>query len=80
MHDLIESLFWLQVDADFTLKLKWVGSADSRDADDLTRPGAVEHVRLEQRFFRPLVGRMGRFRYGLAGDRYVRTMDTRRGL
>ena len=51
MHDLIKSLFWLQVDSDFTLKLKWVCSADNKDADDLTRPGAVEHVRLEQRCF-----------------------------
>ena len=51
MHDLIKSLFWLQLDSDFTLTLKWVCSADSKDADDLTRPGAVEHVRLEQRCF-----------------------------
>ena len=49
MHDLIKSLFWLQVDSDFTLELKWVCSTHNRDADDLTRPGAVEHVRLEQR-------------------------------
>ena len=47
MDDLIKSLVWLQVDADSTLKLKWVCSADNKDADDLTRPGAVEHIRLE---------------------------------
>ena len=46
MHDLIKSLFWLQVDSDSTLTLKWVCSADNRDADDLTRPGAVAPVRL----------------------------------
>ena len=51
MYDLIKSLFWLQVDSDFTLKLKWVCSVDNKDADDLTRPGAVEHVRLEQRCY-----------------------------
>ena len=51
MHDLINSLFWLQVVSYFTLKLKWVCSADNKDADDLTRPRAVEHVRLEQRCF-----------------------------
>ena len=51
MHDLIKSLFWLQVDSDFALKLKRVCSADNKDADDLTRPGAAEHVRLEQRYF-----------------------------
>ena len=51
MYDLIKSFFWLQVDFDFTLKLKRVYSADNKDADDLTRPGAVEHVRLEQRCF-----------------------------
>ena len=51
MQDLIKSLFWLQVDFDFTFKLKWVCSADNKDADDLTRPGAVEHMRLGQRCF-----------------------------
>ena len=51
MHDLIKSIFWLQVDSDFTPKLKWVCSADNGGADNLTRPGAVEHVRLEQRCF-----------------------------
>ena len=51
MHDLIKPLFWLQVDSDFTLKLKEACSADNKDANDLTRPGAVEHVRLEQRCF-----------------------------
>ena len=49
MHDHIKSLFWLQVDFDSTLKLKWVRSADNKDADDLTQSGAVGHVRLEQR-------------------------------
>ena len=49
MHDLIKSLFRLQVNSDFTFKLKWACSADNKDADDLTRPGAVEHARLEQR-------------------------------
>ena len=48
MHDLIKSLFRLQVDSDFTLKLKWVCSADNKDADDAIRSGAAEHVRLEQ--------------------------------
>ena len=61
MHDLITSLFWLQVDADFTLKLKWVWSADDKDADDLTRPGAVEYVRLEQRCFGRLWEEWGGF-------------------
>ena len=51
MHDLIKSLFWLQVDSDFTLKLKWVCSADNKDADDLTRPRTVEHLQLKQRCF-----------------------------
>ena len=41
MCDLIKSLFWLPVDSDFTPKLKWVCSADNKDTDDLTRPGAV---------------------------------------
>ena len=44
MHDLIKFLFLLQVDYDFTLKLKWACSAHNKDADDLTRPGVLEHV------------------------------------
>ena len=61
MHDLIKSLFWLQVDSDFTPKLKWVCSTDDKDADDLTRPGAVEHVRLEQQNFGRLWEEWGGF-------------------
>ena len=61
MHDLIKSLFWLQVDSDFILKLKGVCSADNKDADDLTRPGAVEHVRLEQQYFGRLREECGGF-------------------
>ena len=51
MYYLIKSLFWLQVNSDFTLKLKWVCSADNKDSDALTRPGSVDRVRLEQRCF-----------------------------
>ena len=61
MHDLIKFFFWLQVASDFTLKLKWVCSADNKDADDLTRPGAVDHVRLEQRCFVCLWEKWGGF-------------------
>ena len=61
MHDLIKPLFWLQVDSDFTLKLKWVCSADNRDAGDLIRPGAVENVQLEQRCFGRLSEEWGGF-------------------
>ena len=77
LHDLINSLFWLQVDSDFPLKLKWVCSVDNKDADDLTRPGAVEHVRLKQRCFGRLWEKWGGFRYGPDGDQSVRTMDAR---
>ena len=65
MHDLIKSLLWLQVDSDFTLKLKWVCSADNKDADDLTGPGAVEHVRLDQRCFGRLREEWGDFNIDL---------------
>ena len=61
MHDLIKSLSWLQVDSDFTLKIKRVCSADNKDANDLVRPGAVEHVRLEQRRFGHLWEEWGGF-------------------
>ena len=65
MHGLIKPLFWLQVDSDFTLKLKWVCFADNKYADDLTRPGAVKHVRLEQRCFGRLWEDWGDFDMGL---------------
>ena len=64
MHDLIKSLFWLQFDSDFTLKLKRVCSTDNKNGDDLTRPGAVKHVRLEQRCF----GRLWEEKEGFAMD------------
>ena len=54
-------LFWLQIDSDFTLKLKWVYSPDNKDADDLTRPGAVDHVRVEQWCFGRLWAEWGGF-------------------
>ena len=65
MHDLIKSLLWLQVDSDFTLELKWVCSADNKDGDDLTGPGAVEHVRLDQRCFGRLWEEWGGFNMDL---------------
>ena len=70
MHDLIKSLFWLQVDSDFTLKLKWVCSVDNKDADNLTRPGTVEHVRLEQRCFDHLWEEWGGFDMDLMARPY----------
>ena len=42
----IKTLFWLQAEPDFTLLLRWVRSEDNKDADNLTRPEAAEHVRL----------------------------------
>ena len=61
MHDLIRYFSWLQVDSDFTLKLKCVCSADNNDVDDLTRPEAVEHVPLERRCFGRLWEEWGGF-------------------
>ena len=51
MHHLICQRFWLQVEADFILKLRWVPSKDNAVADALTRPDTSEHVRLGQKGF-----------------------------
>lgn len=47
MHNIVMGLFWLQVSADFTLKVQWVRSKDNAEADDLSRPEADAYVRLE---------------------------------
>ena len=61
MHDVITDLFWLQVKQDFTLKLRWVASADNAEADDLSRPEAGEYVRLEPSKFAELWAWAGTF-------------------
>ena len=44
MHAIISQLFWLQVNEEFTLELRWVSSAANKEADDLTRQAGGEHV------------------------------------
>ena len=54
MHLLVCQLVWLQVEADFTLKLRWIPLRDNAVSDDLTRPDKSEHVRLWQKVFNQL--------------------------
>ena len=61
MHNLVCQPFWLQVEADFTLKLRWVPSKDNAVADVLTRSETSEHVRLGQQGFDPLWQKWGGF-------------------
>ena len=61
MHRLVCQLFWLQVEADFTLKLRLVPSKDNAVADALTRPENSEHVRLGQKVFDRLWNEWGGF-------------------
>ena len=52
MHHLVCQLFWLQVEADFTVKLHWVPLKDNAVAAVLTRRSETfEHVRLGQKVF-----------------------------
>ena len=52
MHDTIIDIFWLQMRHDFTLKLRWVSSAaNNADADDMSRPGSDDYVRLDEWMF-----------------------------
>ena len=61
MHDTIIVLVWLQVRHDFTLKLRWVSSAANADADDMSRPGSDDYVRLDERMFGELCEWAGDF-------------------
>ena len=61
MHEVITSLFWLQVDLDFSLNLRWVCSADNKEADDLSRANGEEYVRLTQGAFATLWESWGGF-------------------
>ena len=47
MHGMIVDLFWLQVEHDFILKLRWVNSKANAEADALSRPGSDDYVRLD---------------------------------
>ena len=46
MHHIVCQLFWLHVEADCTLKLRWVPSKDNAVANALTRPETSQHFRL----------------------------------
>ena len=61
MHDTIIDLFWLQVRHDFTLKLRWVSSAANAVADDMSRPGSDDYVRLDEWMFGELCDWVGDF-------------------
>ena len=51
MHGMIVDLFWLQVEHDFILKLRWVNSKANAEADALSRPGSDDYVRLDAAVF-----------------------------
>lgn len=61
MHEVNTSLFWLQVDLDFTLNLRWVRSEDNKEADELSRASGEEYVRLSQGAFDALWDNWGGF-------------------
>ena len=61
MHGLVRKIFWLQVDADFTLKIRWVPSRETSEADKLIRPEAWEHVQLRQSHFNDSLTLWGSF-------------------
>ena len=51
MHAIISQLFWLQVNEECTLELRWVSSPASKEADDLTLQSVGEHVRMTSTAF-----------------------------
>lgn len=61
MHDVITQLFWMQVDCDFTLKLRWVDSESNAEADRLSRQSSDEFIRLDESVFGELSKWAGTF-------------------
>ena len=51
MHEMIVDLFWLQVEHDFILKLRWVNPKANAEADALSRPGSDDCVRSDAAVF-----------------------------
>lgn len=51
MHELITDLFWLQIQRDFTLRLRWVSAQTNAEADGISRPGSDDFVRLDEQAF-----------------------------
>ena len=66
MHAIVSQLFWLQINEESTLELRWVSLAANKEADDLTRQAIGEHVRLTSSAFARLWS-SGGIRYGLDG-------------
>lgn len=54
LHDIVTRLFWLQVDLDFSLNLRWVCFADIKESDDLSRATSDEYIRLTEVAFASL--------------------------
>ena len=61
MHGLVSQLFWLQVEAYFTLKHRWVPSNNNADASALTVRESTEHVGLINAVFDSLWHELGGF-------------------
>lgn len=59
IHEMITDLFWLQVEQDFTLRLRWVSSQDNAVADGMSRQGSDDFVRLEEQVFGELCAWVG---------------------
>ena len=51
IHDMITNLFWLQIEQDFTLKLRWESSKANAEADRISRPGSDDFVRIDEQTF-----------------------------
>ena len=60
-HEVITSLLRVQAEGDFTLKLRWVASADNAEEDDLSQPEVSEYVRLDPSKFAELWSWVGPF-------------------
>ena len=58
---MIVDLFWVQVEHDFILKLRWVTSKSNAEADAWSRPGSDDYVRLDATVFGSLYTWAGGF-------------------
>lgn len=61
MHEIIATVFWLQVGSDVTLDLISVSSKGNKEAEDPSRPESGEYIRLGRALVKLIVGHVGRF-------------------
>ena len=61
LRELVTKLVWLQLNTVFTLNLRWMRSADNKEADGLSRSDKKDYIRLSEEVFDQLWRAWGGF-------------------